>query len=369
MSAYAPLNMPLTSSTQKESPMYKNAKGIFVVVVVASLASAMLWSFSMQAAGPASRGNKGRAANNPGKENFDIRNNESKDAVSKLERRLEKMSSKQKEKNAYMKQAMRSANEKKRRSVPGLEVSFCPLTNCPEIIGMRGRGRKFLTPPSSQPRENIMRGFLNDNFDLFGMSPQQVAKLRKGAADYTNPNGRLSWMKMEQRWNGMRVFQGEMMAAFGSSGEMARIVGGFAPGPEEQELPTASKISAAAAVVAAAASVDVALSERDLFVKETFPDGRTIIFHPTAGVTDDIKVELMYFKLDAALATLAWSTVLWEDIPAYYMLVDAETGDLLWRKDITAEQTQPATYSVYNDDSPAPLSPSNAFPGSGIQGA
>ncbi len=45
------------------------------------------------------------------------------------------------------------------------------------------------------------------------------------------------------------------------------------------------------------------------------------------------------------------------------------TGDLLWRKNIVNEQTQTVTYSVYNDDSPAPLSPSNAFPGSGIQGA
>jgi hypothetical protein len=61
--------------------------------------------------------------------------------------------------------------------------------------------------------------------------------------------------------------------------------------------------------------------------------------------------------------------VLWQDTPAYYVIVDAEEGgDLLWRKNITNDQTQTATYSVYNDDSPAPLSPSNALPGSGIQG-
>src|SRR5215813_13206862 len=99
---------------------------ILASIVVLLLVSSLLWNFSMQAAGPAGRGSKGRAANNPGKANFDIRDNESKDAVSKLERRLEKMSSKQKEKNAHMKQAMKSAKEKKGRSVPGLEVSFCP---------------------------------------------------------------------------------------------------------------------------------------------------------------------------------------------------------------------------------------------------
>ena len=41
----------------------------------------------------------------------------------------------------------------------------------------------------------------------------------------------------------------------------------------------------------------------------------------------------------------------------------------MWRKNITEDQTQPATYVVYERDSPAPLSPSTALPGSGIQGA
>jgi subtilisin-like proprotein convertase family protein len=41
----------------------------------------------------------------------------------------------------------------------------------------------------------------------------------------------------------------------------------------------------------------------------------------------------------------------------------------VFRKSITDYQAQTATYSVYNEDSPARLSPSNAFPGSGIQGA
>jgi len=65
---------------------------------------------------------------------------------------------------------------------------------------------------------------MNENHDLFGMSPQQVAGLRK-TAEYTNPSGNLSWVRMEQRWNGMKVFQGEMVAAFTSDGELARTVG------------------------------------------------------------------------------------------------------------------------------------------------
>ena len=60
---------------------------------------------------------------------------------------------------------------------------------------MKGKGRKFLTPSSSQPRENIFKSFINDNPDLFGMNPQKMGRLKKGAADYANPNGKISWLR------------------------------------------------------------------------------------------------------------------------------------------------------------------------------
>jgi hypothetical protein len=78
---------------------------------------------------------------------------------------------------------------------------------------------------------------------------------------------------------------------------------------------------------------------------------------------------MVYFPLEVGLVNLAWSMVLWQDAPAYYTVVDAELGHLFYRKNITNDQTQTATYSIYNDDSPGPLSPTNATPGSGIQGA
>ncbi|HKX32942.1 MAG TPA: M36 family metallopeptidase [Blastocatellia bacterium] len=339
--------------------MQRNALWILVAIIVVVLASLLLPGFLMQAAGP---------AGNPEKENFDIRDTTSKEAVLRLERRLEKFSSRQRQKNASLKQSMTSARERKSKGVSGLEATFSSLTNSPEVVEVRGQARKQLMPLSSQPRENIMRGFINANADLFGMNPRQVARLRK-TSDYSNPNGRLAWVKLEQQWNGMQVFRGEMVAAFTGRGELVRVVGELAGGPEEAELATAPRISAAQAVVAAAASVDINLTESDLTVKESSPDGRTIIFHPVGPITDEIKVGLQYFPLDAGLATLAWSMVLWQESPAYYTLVDAEEGEVLWRKNIVNDQTQPATYVVYDGDSPAPLSPTTALPGSGIQGA
>jgi Fungalysin/Thermolysin Propeptide Motif len=230
--------------------MKRNSLWIFATIVVALLAYTLLFDFLMQAAGPAGPGIKGQsAASNLEKENFDIRDATSKDAVSRLERRLEKFSARQREENAHLKQVMTSARERKARSVAGLATTFSSLINSPEVVEVRGRGRRLLTPLSQQPRENIMREFIGGNADLFGMSPQQVAQLRK-SADYTNPNGRLSWVKMEQRWNGMRIFRGEMVAAFTSGGELVRVVGELAGGPRAEELETAPRVSAAQAVVA-----------------------------------------------------------------------------------------------------------------------
>lgn len=348
--------------------MKRKPAWILASIVALLLASSLLWNYSMQAAGRAGRGTKGRAAAfNSEIENFDIRDNEDKGAAKEFERRMEKFSSKEKEKNANFKLAMKVAEAKKARVAPELEVSICRLTNSPEVVGVRGKGRKFLTPSSTQPRESILRGFFNENQDLFGMRPQQVARLRK-IAEYTNPNGKLSWVRMEQRWNGIKVFRGETVAAFNSSGELARVVGEITPGPEEFE--TSPKVSAAEAVVAAAASLGLTLNAGDLNVKETSLDGTTVTFHPVEPFNDDIKAELHVFPMDTGLWTMAWSMVFWGDSQAYYILADAlEGGFVLFRKGIMNTQTQPVTYSVYNDDNPAPLSPSNAFPGSGIQGA
>src|SRR5262245_39655655 len=153
----------------KRTPLWISAA--FVVLL---LTSTLFWNFSMRAASRSGPGKKGHtAANNSAIENFDIRDRESKEAMVKFERRMEKLSSTRKEKSADLKLALWGAKKRKAESVKGLEVTFCDLTNSPEVVEMRGEGRKFLTPPSSQPRESVVRGFINDNPDLFGMSPKQ----------------------------------------------------------------------------------------------------------------------------------------------------------------------------------------------------
>jgi hypothetical protein len=85
----------------------------------------------------------------------------------------------------------------------------------------------------------------------------------------------------------------------------------------------------------------------------------------------------MYFPTEVGVAVPAWRVLIWQPVNAYYIIVDTETGTMLWRKNITEDQTQSATYEVYDNtnaytkfaESPAPLTPGPISPALGTQGA
>jgi uncharacterized repeat protein (TIGR01451 family) len=308
-----------------------------------------------------------------GREHFDIRELKSEKKAA-TDRRRQKMKPERKEKMANRGQAMKEARQNLAESTPEADVQLNEELNLPEIVGVKhGRKGKFLTSPSGESHERVVRGFLGRNASLYGLTARQIAHLKK-FADYDNPEGNLSWVELRQDIKGIPVFQGELRAMLTKDGELARTVGRLVPDLDDDdvidngvvEVP-ATQLSAAQAVVVGADSLGITLNADALTLKESSPDGTSFIFE-RGPFDDDIKVELTYFPLDSGVVTPAWSMTLWQDVPAYYTLVDADAGEVVWQKNITDEQSQPATYSVYGGDSPAPLSPSNALPGSGIQG-
>ena len=322
--------------------------------------------------------------------NYDIRNDSSEHARSTMERQLEKLSGARKKSLESLGVTMRAAEKRMTSQNKRLEVKWSKETGAPEIVGTTV-GRQQLTPGSAAGKENIVRNFMSQHSDLYGLSGRQIGQLKK-TADYTNPAGNLSWVEFRQEINGVPIFQAELRAALTKNGELVRTVGRLVPGLGYDELASAqysylqrikggneyagaadaeqtsspSALAAAEAVANAARPLGLEINAADLVVKETSEDGTSYVFE-RGPFADDIKVDLVYFPLGPGMATLSWSMVLWQDVPAFYTLVDADGGELLWRKNITEEQTQAATYSIYNDDSPAPLSPSNAVPGLNVQ--
>ena len=87
--------------------------------------------------------------------------------------------------------------------------------------------------------------------------------------------------------------------------------------------------------------------------------------------------EKIYFPTEPGVAVAAWRVLIWQPVDAYYVIVDAKNGTMLWRKNIVDHQTQSATYQIYGNsnayidvaDNPAPLSPFVGLTPAASQGA
>jgi hypothetical protein len=256
-----------------------------------------------------------------------------------------------------------------RARAPSLSIENSPDLRQPEAIGTDAWRGGFLSGPQAnlgagkQNREGV-RAFVRQNRQLFGLTAKQTDSLVT-EADYTNPDGNLSYVILSQRFNGLPVFRGEVSAMITREGEIARMINNLAPGLDENRLARAG-MSAEDAVAAAAGFINRSVKASELAGRKQ--NGAAVEFE--RGQFDwPVTAEQMYFPTEPGTATLAWRVLLWERVAAYYVIVDAQSGALLWRKNIVEDQTQAATYSIYNQESPAPLSPGPSDPNAGAQGA
>ncbi len=114
--------------------------------------------------------------------------------------------------------------------MPTLKVDYNTDIRTPEVIGPDVlKGRAFLTAPSTAKRSDVLVNFLKQNADLVGVNAAQADGL-KVFADYTNPDGNLSFVELDQEINGIPVFRGEVKAGFTKRGEMIRVINNLAPG-------------------------------------------------------------------------------------------------------------------------------------------
>ena len=267
---------------------------------------------------------------------------------------------------------VRGEEELKRR-VPTVKVEYGAQLHTPELIAPDVKqGRAFLTESSNLKRSEILRRFAKDNNKLLGATDQQLDEL-KVSAEYSNPDGNLSFTRLEQTINEVPVFQGEIKAGLTKDGKLIRVVNNLAPKLGYQNLSTDFR-DPLDAVKAAAGHIKHDLEENELIVNEAESDDKRIKFGKGDWATT---AEKMYFPVEPGIALPAWRVLIWEPVNAYYVIVDAETGTMLWRKNITNDQTQAATYSIYANpnaminvaDSPAPLTPGPISPFIGTQGA
>lgn len=270
-----------------------------------------------------------------------------------------------------------------RQRVPTLKVEYNSDIRTPEVITPEvNLGRVFLTSNSSAKRSDILRTFVKKNNSLIGVTDSQADAL-KVTADYTNPDGNLSFAHLEQFINGVPVFRGEVKAGFTKHGEMIRVINNLAAGLDHESVST--KFGEPTDVVRAAASfMNYELRAEDMEINRTLSNDLKVVFggNPQFAIRNPqssdwaTTAEKIYFPTEPGVAIPAWRVLIWQPVNAFYVIVDAKSGTMLWRKNITEDQTQSATYNVYANpnamvniaDSPFPFTPGPTSP-NGTQGA
>ncbi len=261
-----------------------------------------------------------------------------------------------------------------KQRVPHAKVEYNTDIRIPEVItpDVYRETIEFLSQPSSEKRSEILRGFIKQNNQLIGIDDQQADQL-KVSADYTNPDGNLSYAHLDQVINGVPVFRGEIKAGFTKDGRIIRVINNMAPGLDYESLSTDFG-NPTDAVRAAFKHIDREPTKVDTEVNAAASNDLKVVFGNGDWATT---AEKMYFPIEPGVARASWRVLIWLPVNAYYVIVDAETGATLWHKNIADDQTTSRTYQVYANpnayidvaDSPAPLTPGPIDPALGTQGA
>ena len=253
-----------------------------------------------------------------------------------------------------------------RARIPALRVDYNEDIRIPEVIGTDvALGRSMLTGASPAKRADTLRAFLTENRSLVGASDEQIAGL-KVFSDYMNPAGNLAFVELTQEINGIPVFRGEVKAGFTPAGEMFRVINNLAPGLDYASL-SRDFGDPAAAVRSAASLVRHEIRPAEKAINAAESTDLKVVFGSGDWATT---AEKMYFPTEPGVAVPAWRVLIWEPVNAFYVIVDAHTGTMLWRKNITEDQTQSATYKIYPNvnsmvklaDSPFPGTPGPIAP-------
>jgi len=354
----------------------KGRKPIFLCLIILALTAA-LFIAPFQFRSEAGNVRKGliqkTESHSAGLENYDIREQPGQEiADAFLKYRLD--AGKDAAAVADVREGFVRGEEILRTKVPGLKVEYNRDIRTPEVItpDVWKPEVERLTAPSNLKRSEILRNFVKQNNDLIGVSSGQADNLTV-TADYTNPNGEISFAQLEQTINGIPVFRGEIKAGFTRSGEILRVINNLAPGLDYESLSTDFH-QPVDAVRAAYGHIDSEPTKLDTELNASLSSDLKAVFGSGDWATT---AEKIYFPTEPGIAVPAWRVLIWQSVNAFYVIVDAESGRMLWRKNITEDQTQTATYQVYTNssgyintaDNPAPLSPGPLNPTTGTQGA
>src|ERR1035437_2791334 len=198
-------------------------------------------------------------------------------------------------------------------------------------------GRALSAPSTAQP-EDIARTFLRTHRTVFPLTPPEVDGLRLVVEDVS---GGAMFLTFNQTLNGIDVFNGQIKFTLTAAGEVGHA--GADEGIPGLSLNTRPRLSADEAVRAAFEKIGMAAPALSAVAVAA---GKTGFRNPRGGRFSPITAELAIFPMTAASARLAYRIFLEADSESWYeILIDAESGGLLFRHNLYVHAAQGRVWS------------------------
>jgi len=287
--------------------------------------------------------------------------------------------------------AQKDAAAALQQRVRGLSVEPDRIIGAPRLIastesfltGPGGQGgavsAAFLNAVPANDPHRVIKAFLNEHAAMFGHDAGALAYANVNR-DYVTPHNGLRTVVFQQAFAGIPVFEAVLAGHLTSQGELVRLSSQFVPDvgaaaakgvPEWAAVTVKPPVSAAMAVVKAAANIGTALPVEAVVVSKA-PEGAAMKQRLKAKplLKGEVYAELVWLPLNRASLRLCWQVILVSKARTemYLVLVDAQTGNVLLRRNQTCYQVStnavPAGYRVFVHESPTPFSPGWSYPSS-----
>jgi Zn-dependent metalloprotease len=207
-----------------------------------------------------------------------------------------------------------------------------------------------LSLPSADTPDNIARNFLNENPSLFRLGGAQVSDLkltREGIDEGT------TFLTYAQTVGGVEVFDGDVQVIVNKSGEVISVREGFLVLGETGKLK--SRLTEGQAISRAFAHAGRTIKATFTPAQRASAGDMASYANPLGADYEKVLSELNVMRIGDS-ARLAWHV--YSDVGPnewYEILVDAQSGELLFRHNLYADAAQGTVYTEDPDAAPRQL--------------
>ena len=199
-----------------------------------------------------------------------------------------------------------------------------------------------LSAPQSDQPDSIARDFLADNPAMFGLNRSQILEMKLRNED--NDQG-TTFLNYEQMIDGIPVFQGQVQVAINSKGQVISINEGLViPDASINTIPRISESEGMQrAFLFAGRSAPMSFE----MMEDRSSKGERAVFRNPLGESRENILSGMRIMRVGTRAVLAWHSYV--DVGPnewYELLVDANTGALLFRYNLYADVAQGTVFTV-----------------------